>query len=230
MIKLSIKNLASFALANACPRCLWVKHQLGYNTPFSIFPGVFSTIDSHCKRLCDFHLQAHNALPPWLEDRFPGYRPIKVPHYSKLTFQIGDVESRGTPDYVLTKDGKLVVLDNKTAHFKDADDPLAALYDVQLNACGLALEKNGHGKVESLHLVYYDPIRLEEGCTLPFFGSNPALVFEVKMRDVEVDTALVERTAAAAAKVLALTSAPAGVDGCKNCKKLDVLSGVLNVG
>ncbi len=226
MIKLSIKNLAAFALEDRCPKCLWVKHQLGYKTPFSIFPGVFSTIDSHCKRICDFYLAKNGVLPPWLEGRFPGFRPIKTPHYTKLTLKIGELETRGSPDYILKKGDELVVLDNKTSHFKDADDPLAKLYDIQLNGYGAALEENGHGKVNSLHLVYYDPIKLEETSILPITGRGPALEFEVKIRDVAVDRKSLEDVAAEAVAVLSLEKAPAGKEKCKDCSLLAELEGL----
>lgn len=229
-IKLSIKNLASFALADNCPRCAWVKHLLGYKIPYAIFPGVFSTIDSHCKKICDLHYSAFDKLPQWLETRFPGFKPLKAPHYTKMVLKLGEIETRGSTDYILEKDGELVVIDNKTAHFKDADDPLAALYDFQLNACGMALEANGHGKVKSLHLVYYDPIKLDADRSLPITGDKPSLEFEVKIRDVALDVGLVERTAAEAVKVLSQTKAPSGVAGCKDCAQLGVLLAAANSG
>lgn len=222
-IKLSIKNLASYALVDNCPRCSWVKHLLGYKIPYAIFPGVFSTIDSHCKKICDLHYSAFDQLPQWLHARFPGFKPFKAPHYTKMVLTLGEIETRGSTDYILEKDGELVVIDNKTAHFKDADDPLAALYDFQLNACGMALEANGHGKVKSLHLVYYDPIKLDATRLLPITNNVPSLEFEVKIRDVAIDRGLVERTAAEAVKVLSQTTAPSGAAVCKDCAQLDLI-------
>jgi len=230
MIKLSIKNLASFALADRCPRCLWVKHLLAYKIPYAIFPGVFSTIDSHCKKICDLHYGAFNKLPKWLEAPFPGFKPLKAPHYTKMVLKLGEIETRGSTDYILEKDGELVVIDNKTSHFKDADDELAALYDFQLNACGMALEANGHGKVKSLHLVYYDPIKLDDTMPIPIADNKPSLEFEVKIRDVVLDQSLVQRTAAEAFKVLSSTTAPTRAEGCKDCAQLDLILGAVSAG
>lgn len=230
MIKLSIKNLASFALDDYCPRCEWFKNKMGYRYPFSIFPGVFSTIDAHAKKVVNFYYEKKGKLPEPLETLFPGYKPVKAPHWTKMKLNLGELETRGSTDMLLQKGQNIVVLDNKTSHFKDADDDLAPLYDFQLNACGKALEANGHGKVDSMHLVYWDPVKLEKEDVVPIIaldGDNPSyspyLRFEILLREVTKDTDLINRVVSRACSVLSSPIPPKGNEGCRNCEAIDKL-------
>jgi len=225
MIKLSIKNLAAFALDDFCPRCLWTKHQLGYKYPYSMFPGVFAVIDSHAKKFCDKYLEENDLLAPWFESRFSGYTPMKAPHWSKMNLTLGGIETRGATDYILKKGDNIVVIDNKTSKFKDETDKFAKLYDFQLNACGMALEANGHGKVQSLELDYYVPQDVNESALL-YTSLGPALEFEVKVREVPIDTDMVNEVAAKAEKILSQEKMPDSAEGCKDC---DLVSKLVEV-
>ncbi|MHC4767642.1 MAG: hypothetical protein ACYTEI_02895 [Planctomycetota bacterium] len=75
-LRISAKQLGAVALGNFCPRCFWLKLQLGHRLPFQIFPGIFSSIDAYTKRMVHDYFDRHGVPPEWLAPLGPitGYR------------------------------------------------------------------------------------------------------------------------------------------------------------
>lgn len=161
IIRISAKNLGKLALPGHCPRCFWLQLRMGFRLPFQVFPGIFSSLDSHQKRCIHEYFRLHGVLPSWLQSFGDLREPVPVPHHSK--FQLLDEETSvlltGAPDDVYRRgDGSLFIADYKTAKATEGQDALLPLYVVQLNAYGYLAERLGMGRVTGLGLVYFEPL------------------------------------------------------------------------
>ena len=150
LIRISGKNLGALALPAVCKRCFWLKLRMAFGMPYSIFPGIFSSIDAFTKRVIHAYFDEHGTSPPWLGDLGPlvGYR--EPPHFS--AFNIVDEEYAilltGMPDGIFVgPDGSFMIVDYKTAKFTANQDALLPMYDIQLNAYAIIGEQCGFASV-----------------------------------------------------------------------------------
>ncbi|KKQ97512.1 MAG: hypothetical protein UT24_C0047G0008, partial [Candidatus Woesebacteria bacterium GW2011_GWB1_39_12] len=96
-------------------RCFWIERKLG-KAP-SIFPGIFSTLDSLTKKSVKRSYLERNCLPEWLPIKNAA-RPIEFPRISVPMLKYGNWILTGDPDEVLEmNDGSYHIVDYKTAKF-----------------------------------------------------------------------------------------------------------------
>lgn len=158
-LSISAKNLGSLALPDYCPRCSWLRLNMVFKLPYQIFPGIFSSIDSYTKRVVEMILESGQGSS-WLQQIGPVEASLPTPHYTKFNayFEEQDVRLTGTVDALFRlTDGKLCVVDYKTAKFTGHQDRLLPMYHVQLNGYAAIAERLGIGKVSKLCLVYFEP-------------------------------------------------------------------------
>lgn len=108
---ISAKDLGAMALPDFCPRCFWIERHIGKSP--SIFPGIFSTLDSVSKKAAHLAFDEKQRVPKWL--------PIKgavniVKGSLRYTSHIkyGDWNLVGMPDDILefkTKNGEKGIKD-----------------------------------------------------------------------------------------------------------------------
>lgn len=230
---ISVKNLASLAMPDACERCFWIKVRTGFKTPWSIFPGVFGDLDSYSKRVTEVWLKTHpGVLPPWLAalGLGDGIEQLPCPHWSKFSAQHSSgVTVRGTPDErLLLRDGTVVILDYKTSRFNTGKvDTLLPLYATQLTGYAWLTKKLENRETSSTFLMYYSPPDStyaitdrdieETGFRMTFTGNT----VPVKV-DIDAFENLIRR-----AKGIAAMPEPPNSCGCKDCLLLDDIRNML---
>lgn len=225
MVKIAAKALGGLALPDACPRCFWVKNQMS-KMPYSIFPGVFFTIDSYVKKFTTVHYEMFGKLPSWIEEFCGGPgRPLPLP--KRGTFQMmhpSGVQLTGMPDEVIRLDGSgdLVIPDYKTSKVTDKQDTLLPMYQVQGNVYARIAEATGMGKVAKIGLIYYEPLGDMDPLILPKVALPDG--FNMQMRrfckPLERNDAQLDLLVKKAHDILAAPVAPASRLGCEDCERL----------
>ena len=160
VVRISAKNLGQLLLPDYCPRCFYIKLKLGNALPWSIFPGIFSSIDSYSKKITWAYYAKYGKLPKWFAPWGEFVKPIKVLHHNKffIVDEKTNIRLTGVPDDIfLMEDGRYFIVDYKTAKYTKNQDSLSGMYRVQLNAYAYIFEKLEMGKVGGLGLVYYEP-------------------------------------------------------------------------
>ena len=134
--------------------------------PFSIFPGVFSSIDAYTKRVVHGCFDEKKKAPEYLKPLGEITNYVSPPHFSKFQFfhKETNILLTGAADAIFEKsDGTYVIADYKTAKFTDAQDELYELYNIQLNSYALIAQEIGREiglnlPVSALALVYLEPV------------------------------------------------------------------------
>ncbi len=224
-LRISAKNLGQLSLFGFCPRCFWFQCKMGFRTPWSIFPGVFSSFDAFQKRVVHGFFEKHGNLPPWLGALANLGTPVPVPHHSKFRYHDKgmDILLTGMPDEMLRlPNGWLHILDYKTARYTEGQDRLLPIYRTQLNGYALIAERLGMGKVAGLALVYFEPQTDVEnenaGEAVKKKGFD--LGFRATAVPIDLDLETIPPLLRKARELFDLPEAPGGKDGCKDCELL----------
>lgn len=231
-IRISATNLGSLALETFCPRCYWVKLHCHHKMPYSIFPGIFNSIDAYTKKVVDSYFDRQGQLPGWLSQLGDVESYIKPPHYSRFNVDHDETGTllTGSPDAVFRyRDGAHTIVDFKTAKFTGTQDELFPKYEAQLNAYAYIGERCGLSPTSSLYLIYMEPSTdvntasseeavTSDGFTMWFIGK----VLEVRLEPDEIIPPLLARTR----EIYEMDTCPEGARGCKDC---DMLSHLLTV-
>lgn len=216
---ISVKNLASMALTDFCPRCFWIKSRIKFNSPWSIFPSIFSNIDSFSKQATGIHI-ASRQIPPSALMKFGQLtNRMTVPHWSKFSY--ADPNSgiilRGAPDEIFrVNDNTLAIFDYKTARQPKEKDEMMPLYQAQLGGYRWLALKTGMGETSLTALIYYDPQTTpttesltEDGFKMEF----KAIIHRVETKLEDVECYLME-----AKRISEMPVAPHGIKNCKDCE------------
>ena len=155
--KISATNLANLALSDTCPKCYWLKSRANWKAPFSSFPRLFNDLDGTQKSFTESYHGEYGVLPPWLQ----GYdvaEVVKVPGFGKWNAKhpSGVILSGVTDHIYRLKNGKLAIFDYKTS--RPSGDKYFEQYKMQCSIYRFIAENSGMGEVESLALVYYEPM------------------------------------------------------------------------
>jgi len=227
--RISAKNLGYLLLPDYCPRCFWIKAKMGFKTPFSIFPGIFSSLDAYQKRITNFHFDKHGSVPEWF---WAKGEPIPVPHHSH--FQFNDPETdillTGVPDEILRmEDATLAIYDYKTAKFTGNQDSLMPIYVAQLNGYALIAEHIGLGTVSRLGLLYYEPQTdiTEDDIDSLVQPQGYKMDFQAKGLAVEKELSLIPPLLQKARSIYDMPEPPQAKEGCKDCRLVDEMVGLL---
>jgi len=220
---ISAKNLGSLAMPDCCPRCFWIRARMGFKGPWSVFPSIFSHIDSFTKKVTAAHLASRAAPPQWLLKfgRLAGRIPC--PHWSKFAFEDSATGTvlRGSPDEMFwVEDGTLAILDYKTARFTEREDELLPVYRVQLGGYRWLARKTGLGETSVTGLIYYEPAT-ESATMADIVEGGFRMGFAAHILPVETDLAEVERLLLEANRIASLPVPPEGIKGCKDCGLVD---------
>ena len=231
-VRISGKDLGALALPAFCPRCFWVSRKAPAGLPYQIFPGIFSSIDAYTKKVVHGWFDRKAAAPVWLAGLGPVRSYVDPPHHSK--FWLLDEETNlmltGAPDGIFVRpDGSHVIVDYKTSRYSKGQDALLPVYRVQLNSYALIAERVGIAPVCALALIYAEP-RTDEAAAnddRSHLDGGFAMGFDVTIKPLDLETAMIRPLLARARELLDLPSPPRGRAGCKNCAKLDGLIGLI---
>ncbi len=231
-LKIGAKDLGYLSMPDFCPRCFWFKRNAPDGIPFQIFPGIFNSIDSYTKKITAYAFEKTGRLPDFLEEIGSVKKILKAPWYTKFKHEdpvSGMVVNGIVDDMFEMHDGSHVIVDYKTAKYTEAQDKLLPIYDSQLNAYALIDTETYGAKISGLHLVYCEPITDGYG-TEAYVDGGFNMKFHGKVLRRPVDTGSIPALMRQAKDIMMLNSAPDGRDGCKDCKKLDGLLGLMNGG
>jgi hypothetical protein len=228
-IRISAKNLGSFAIPNCCNRCLWLKLRLQFSLPYQTFHGVSSPINPYTKAIVLTHFERFGKLPGWFSEFGEFNAVVPVPHYSK--FFIVDEETNikltGTPDQILLrKDNGYSIINYESTEFTSAKDALLPVYKVRLNAYAMIAESIGLKPVRQIGLIHYRPQTdiidttiCELGRLVSYdnflmgFGSH---CLQIELKPGEVVKPLLKKVRA----LWEMDEAPKGMNNCEDCGKL----------
>lgn len=241
-IKISAKNLGQTALEDFCPRCYWLKIRTGFRMPYSVFPGIFSSIDSFTKASVHHMIDSANSspsrqiksqgsyfeYPEWLKQMgdVVGYEPVK--HWSKNTYhdEKSNITMHGAQDDILIlSDKSRVCPDYKTSKLTENQDKLFKMYEIQSNVYGILMGDN-----PKLFLVYMQPETEHESACNSFIDTGFSMCFNAAVVPVETNKAKVRQALSIARDIYEMQQPPSSRQGCKDCDQLDKIIGLLGMG
>lgn len=222
--QISAKDLGELALQNCCKRCFWIKRRIR-KLPYQIFPGIFSSIDSYSKRITHGFYESQGELPKWLRDRLGG-EPQDVPSHSAFCYI--DRETRvkltGVPDEIIKlTSGGYAIVDYKTARFTDTQDDLKPQYEAQLNAYAYIAENTSFNPVDSLWLLYYEPVTEITDKDLQELVDNDGfrMRFKPQLIQVSKNSGTVVDLLTKARRIVDSPGPPEPLKNCKDCAAVD---------
>lgn len=223
LLRISGKRLGYLALPDACERCFWLQSHLGWRLPFSIFAGIFSSIDSYTKKVTAAHYTLRRNVPDWLG--IDG-EPIQVPHHSRFQsiLKRSGILLTGAPDELLRRfDGSLAILDYKTSRFTEHQDQLLPTYRTQLNAYALISHNIGLGQVSGLYLVYCEPLTgLDDEDIIPLIDEDGfKMRFQAKVFQIPIRLAALDPLFKRARRIYDIPEPPPPREGCKDCRLVE---------
>ena len=231
-MRISAKNLGILALPDCGPRCVWMRAKLGWKSPWTIMPGIFSSIDGFSKRAILAYFETNGHFPPWIAGRWAEARPLPTPHHS--TFRLTDPETgivlTGVPDLMLgLPRRRLAILDLKTARFSKHQDFLLPMYQIQLVGYALIAEGLGMGAVEALGLIFGEPPANDDNRGLDALVDDKgfSMPFKTTAEPIELNRALIPPLLRQAKTLLEMENPPQGQEGCKECRLIEELIGYL---
>jgi len=233
-ITLSPKQLGELAKPDACPRCFWIGAQMKHKYPFSMFPGIFATLDSYQKAISS-GLIAQGQIPRWLQT-LNDIDFVEPPmHWSKFSITLPNgVVFRGVPDTMIRmKDRSLMILDEKTATPKEPGDALERLYDAQLNGYAKIANQLGLGPVSKLAIVYNVPVKIEDGgmtVDAAVRADRYIMEFVPQVRVVPIEPEWVDGLIDKACGIMLKSDCPTGNPGCSNCALIDSMACIVKHG
>jgi hypothetical protein len=219
-MKIAVKNLASLAMPDFCPRCFWIKHNCK-NIPFQIFPGVFYAIDSWTKKVVHQYFDRLGAAPDWLPNLQNAVKYHKAPHWSKFTREdpeTGIVVSGVVDDRFELEDGTFHIPDYKISKLSKTQDKLFPLYEGQLNIYAW-IHEGGFGKVSTIDLIYCEPQTDDFALSSRsvYSADGFRMAFKATVVPVEIKPDLVRGLFDRAKGILDMEEPPYWTDGCKDC-------------
>ena len=225
-LRVSPRILGQMLLDTFCERCFFHPVHMDFKLPFDRpMPGIMFNLDNFEKAVVRAHIAEHNELPNWLESlgceatvEFPAKMTLELPQY--------DATLVGMPDEVFRKrNGKLCLVDYKSAMCKGDDDPFMPIYKTQLLGYARLLESNKIGTVESAYLIYFEnqlKAHSEEPLSLlTKTGFNAP--FGVKIHEVELDHSALDPLLKEVRRFADMTLPPEGREKCKDCARLQQL-------
>lgn len=234
-MRISAKNLGILALPDCCERCFWMRAKLGWKAPWTIMPGIFSSIDGFSKRSLLAYFETNGHFPPWIAGRWAEAYPLPTPHHS--TFRLTDPETgivlTGVPDLMLgLPRRRLAILDLKTARFSKHQDFLLPMYQIQLVGYALIAESLAMGHVEALGLVYGEPPPNDQNKGLDALVDDVgfSMPFKATAMPIELDRALIPPLLKKAKAILEMENPPQGREGCKECGLVEEMARISGKG
>ncbi len=211
---ISAKDLGKLAMPDFCARCFWLERHLG--KPPSLFPSIFSVIDSLTKKSVHQSFLERGKPPVW----FPEFAAIEEICQGEVSFKLAVDEGGwvlvGRPDDIFKlKDRTYQIIDYKTAKFTGRQDELFPLYEVQLNVYAFLAERCGFKPVSDLSLIYFEP---EGSAEAEEFG----LRFETHCLKVDLKSEVVVELLEKAREIVQEPNLPESGFGCHGlCRWFD---------
>lgn len=205
---------SSLNLMNECPRCFWLTQHKVWKRPAGIFPSLPSGMDRILKAHFD-RFRDKGQLPPELCENsdctnmrlFADKEKLKVWQNNlkgvSWTDKQGN-ELHGAVDNLLTKQGKLVVLDYKTRGYPCKEDTHESYQD-QLNIYSFLLRKNDYETEDFAFLLFYVPKEVM---------ATGEVIFDTTLKKMKVNVKDAEKVWKKAIKLLNSDCPEKGCEWC----------------
>ena len=235
IIQISAKSLGELALPRFCPKCFWLQLKLRGKLPWQIIPGIFSTIDSHTKKITWQHFEARKSLPCWCQQQGMAAVLVPGPHHSKfaVVHQETNIRLTGTPDVIVKRqDESFGIIDYKTARLTEHQNNILPMYRVQLNSYAYIAERCGFSPVTGIGLVYFQPqtdVDVENVADY-LLDDGFRLSFRSRVLTLELDpNNVVEPLLRDARRLADMEKPPDSAEGCQDCQRLNDLIRTLSL-
>jgi len=187
------------------------------------------------------YVSREGRLPEWLKDigevskafrnAKDAMKSKKVSANTKFNTAYKEMLLTGIPDAIYQRpNGRIVILDYKTARYTADQNELLPIYEIQLNGYAYIAEKVGIKPVEGLYLIYFEPPEREsheliaKRCTTAEGFEMP---FKPIVHQIRKDTKGIETLMDEAYGIYSLASPSKGLNGCKDCENANKLSSLL---
>jgi hypothetical protein len=206
---------SSMNLIEDCPKCFWLQIVKKISRPSGAFPSLPSGVDKMLKEHFDRFMEK-GKLPPELKELkdirlFDDKDLLKKWRNNLKGIEYKDEENdvllHGAVDNLLSKDGKLIVLDYKTRGFALKEDT-AHHYQDQLDIYNFLLRKNGYETEDYAYLLFYLPEKVLE---------SGEFIFKNELVKMKIDVAHAEFLFKRAIKIIQ-GEIPESGEGCEYCK------------
>ncbi len=223
------RNLGAIRLAKYCPKCFAILLKMRFRAPFNHFGAALFSDAQKCEEaILGLYLDRDGCLPkqfaPFCDcsarvDCSKDWRKYAYMHKS-------GVRLYGSPDEVLhVKDGTLAIVDHKTAHVKDKEDPFHPQYETQVIGYADIAEGLNLGRVSLGGLLYWE-VQTDAVTANPsehYEKGQLWMPLKPKGVEIEIDYTILDPLLEEAKKIWNSKQLPAGREGCDDCKRLDLL-------
>jgi len=155
-----------------CPRCFWLEKHKVWTRPAGVFPSLPGGMDRVLKKHFDKFME-RGELPPEIREYgiekgyklFDNKAKLEIWRNNRKGIQYMDKTSgillMGAIDNLLTKKGKLVILDYKTRGYPLKEDTHEH-YQAQMDIYNFLLRQNGYDTEDYTYLLFYYPKEVTE--------------------------------------------------------------------
>lgn len=170
-----------------CKRCFWLQLVKGIKRPETIFPSLPNGMDLILKKHFDRFME-RNELPPEIRESckdcrlFSDKNLLEVWRNNRKGIEFIDKGSgvllHGAVDNILvSKNGKLIVLDYKTRGFPVKEDT-HEYYQTQMDIYNFLLRKNNYKTEDYTYLLFYYPKEVLE---------TGEVIFDTELRKIKIN-------------------------------------------
>ena len=170
-----------------CKRCFYLQIVKNIKRPSTIFPSLPSGMDMILKKHFDKFME-RNELPPEIRESckdcklFSDKKLLEIWRNNRKGIEYLDQDSgillHGAVDNILvSKSGKLIVLDYKTRGFPVKEDTHEH-YQLQMDIYNFLLRKNNYETEDFTYLLFYYPKEVKE---------TGEIIFNTELRKIKVN-------------------------------------------
>jgi hypothetical protein len=222
-LKISARNAGQVELEKYCPRCCWYLLRLK-KMPFQIgMPGIMFYMERAEKEFILSFLKKFDAVPKYFGPFADCIEPVEFPFSMCEHHEETGVDVSARVDMMLRKkDGKICLLDLKTAKPDGGGKVFRPQYEIQVIGYSWVAEAAGIGDVGTAGLLYGD-IQLDEFLKDPLKFKTDAGInvpFRFHAHEVELDYSRLTRCLKEMNKLWQDARPPKGADDCKDCQLL----------
>jgi hypothetical protein len=220
-------------VAGYCARCFWYLLLLKFHPPFNNFGGAIFKYLEQMQMAAVENLLARNGK---LGDEFDPFQDLTGQVDFPRSWQTyrhqlpSGVVLYGEPDAIYRcSDGTIAIVDHKSAHAKDGEDPFLPCYRIQTIGYSLIAEAGLKlGEVSRGGLFYWETQRdtVVADPSKYFRNGRLSVPFVPKVIEVEIDYKTLDAPLKEVMNLWKATTPPDRTEGCEDCEKVDAFMAI----
>jgi hypothetical protein len=228
-LEITPKRLGMICTDSFCPRCFWYMLKLHFRTPFGFGGAIWKKLEQAQIAVMNHMIEKNEKLP---KEFAPFQNLVSVVEYARSwrTFRCrhkSGVTLYGKPDSIYgVDDGTIAVLDQKTAHPKDGEDPYLPGYVCQVVGYSYIAEFGLKlGTVSAGGLMYWSAQHPDVMANPSAFYKNGRLSvsFMPHPHAIDIDYSILDAPLKEALSLWDSEYPPDHIANGKDCKRLDAL-------